>query len=112
MALVREPFPLLTLLALGTVPLLVTLLPQHTKYSWLSYIRFRPPFTQATLALSRESHSSAAHFCGLVFAAATDLAPFGRLPASSVVGLNHRLVPLLPGNFVEQCVNIMRYEVK
>ena len=46
----------------------------HTKHLLLSYRRFRSAFTPAALAFSRESCSSAALPCGLVPAAAIDLA--------------------------------------
>ena len=64
-------FHRLALLALGTVPLLVTLhAPPH---SLLPYGMFRSAFTPAVLALWVASCSSAALPCSLVPAAATDL---------------------------------------
>ena len=67
------PFPALPCRLWGQSHSLCPSLP-HAKHSLLSYRRFRSAFTPAALAFSRESFSSAALPCGLVPAAAIDLA--------------------------------------
>ena len=102
-ALAMDAFPRLTLLAWRQSHCLCPCLP-HTKHSLLSYQRFRSAFTPATLALSRESCSSAALPCGLVPATATNLAPrhfaVCRRPASlaSITAWFHCCLALMLNN--------------
>ena len=114
MNLVMGTFPRLTLLVLGAVPLLMSLLATYETLVVVITTIFRSAFTPAALVFSRESCSSAALSCGLVPVAAIDLAPrrfaICRRLASCV--LNYSLVPLLLSNTVDQRVRLMRYEIK
>ena len=72
-ALAMNAFLRLALLALGAVPLFVTLLVTN-KHSLFSYRRFRSAFTPAVMTLWLASCESAALPCRLVATAATDIA--------------------------------------
>ena len=111
--LAMKAFLCLTLLALGTVPLLVTLLAANE-----------------TLVVLVPTISLCVHTGGLgtlasaVFVSSTALQLGSRrsyrssvtlrcpFPPCSIVGLNHRLVPTLLVYYVEQCLGVMHYEIE
>ena len=73
-ALAMDAFPRLTLLVLGAVPLLVSLLTTYGTLVVVVPTIPRSAFTPETLTSSRETLSSAALLWGLVCAAAIDVA--------------------------------------
>ena len=109
-ALAMNAFPCLGLLALGLVPLLVTLLatnrtlvvlvpmdPLYFHPSGLGSLACVVFVSGIALQLGpRRSHRSS-------------VTPSCRLPAYSIVGLNHSLVPSLLVYDVGQCVGVMHY---
>ena len=112
-ALAMNAFPRLSLLALGAVPLLVNLLATNKTLVVIVPtvpLCFHPSGLGAVdcvvlvgitaLQLGpRSSHRSS-------------VTPLCRLPASSIVGLNHSLVPSLLVYDVERYVGVMHYEIE
>ena len=112
-ALAMNAFPRLALLALGAVPLLVTLLatsktlifivptvPLYFHPSGLDILACIVFVSTTTLQLCPlSSHRSC-------------VTPFCRLRACNIVSLNHSLVASLMVYDVEQCVAVMRYETE
>ena len=106
-------FPRLALLDLGSVPLLVTLLATHKTLVVLVPtvpLCFHPSGL-GTLACV-VFVSSIALQLGLRSSHRSSVTPRCRLPACSIVGLNHSLVPSLLVYDVEQWVGVMHYEIE
>ena len=101
-------FPRLALLALGAVPLFVTLLALNETLVILSFCVLSSGLgTLACVVLA----SSIAQQLGPRSSHRSSVTPRSRLPACSIVGLNHSLVPLLLVYDVEQCVGVIHYEI-
>ena len=110
--LAMNAFPRPALLALGAVPLLVTLLATSKALVVLVPtvpLCFHPSglgtlacvVFASSIALQLGPHSSHRSSVTLLF----------RLPACSIVGFKHILVPSLLVYDVEQCVGVMHYEI-
>ena len=111
--LAMNAFPCLALLALGLVPLLVTLLatnetlvvlepmdPLYFHPSGLGSLARVVFVSGIALQLGpRRSHRSS-------------VTPSCLLPAYSIIGLNHSLVPSLLVYDVEQCVGVMHHAIE
>ena len=112
-ALAMNAFPRLALLALGVVPLLVTLL--ATNETLVVLVPTVPlcfhPSGLGTLA-SVGFASSIALQLGPRSIHRSSVTPRCPLPACIIVGLNHSLVPSLMVYDVGQCVGVMHYEIE
>ena len=112
-ALTMDAFPHLALLALGAVPLLVTLL--ATNKTLVVIVPTVPlcfhPSGLGTLASVVFVNSSALQL-GPRSSHRSSVTPRCRLPACSIVGLNRSLVPSLLIYDVEQCIGVTHYEIE
>ena len=108
-----DAFPRLTLLILGAVPLLTSLL---ATYETLVVVVPTIPLRFHTGSLGILAGvvlvSSFSMRRGPRSSHRPSVTPFCCLPTFSVIGLTCSLVPLLLGNFVEQRVRVMRYEIE
>ena len=108
-----DAFPRLTLLALGAVPLLVSLL---ATYGTLVGVVPTTPLWFHTSGLGILACVMLVSSTSLRLGPRSSDRPrvtrFCCLPTFSIIGLNYSLVPLLLGNNVEQRVRVMRYEIE
>ena len=110
--LAMNTFPRLSLLALGAVPLFVTLLASNKTLAVIApkVLFCFHPSGLCTLACVVFVSSTAPQL-GPHSSYRSSVTPLCRLPACSIVGLNHSLVLSLLVYDVEQCVGVMHYEM-